>query len=60
MASNNSLAKGIIGTGAKFRKIKANDVAINSYFELNKSINPRGGKKASLFMSKTKNGFARV
>ena len=60
MTTNNSLTKGIVGTGAKFRRIKADNVAINSYFESNKSINPRGGKKTSLFMSKTKKGFARV
>ena len=47
-------------TGPKQRVIKANDVAINSSFAFNKSINPRGGKNASIFVSKTKRGFGLV
>ena len=34
----------ISGTGSKKRTIKASDIAINSPFSFNKSINPRGRK----------------
>ena len=47
-------------TGVKKRKIKANVVSINAFFDFNKSITPRGGTLSSLFASKTKKGFARV
>ena len=60
MTSNNSPLEGIAGTGTKIRKIKADDAAINSYFEFNKSINPHGDTAASIFVSKTKKGFALV
>ena len=60
MGSHNSSIKGKIGTGPKTRTIKADDVAINSYFEFNKSINPYGGPDASMVVSKTKKGYARV
>ena len=60
MTSNNSPLEGIVGTGTKIRKIKADDAAINSYFEFNKSINPHGDTAASIFVSKTKKGFALV
>jgi len=45
------------GTGAKRRKIKARDVAINAPFAFNKSINPNGGVASSLSISKTKKGL---
>ena len=48
------------GTGPKHRVIKATDVAIHSSFDFNKSINPRGGKEASLFVAKTKGDFGLI
>ena len=60
MGSQNSTVKGTIASGPKTRTIKADDVAINSDFEFNKSINPYGGPKASIVVSKTKKGYARV
>lgn len=60
MGSHNSTIKGKIGTGAKTRTIKADDVANNSDFEFNKSINPHGSPDASMVVSKTRKGHARV
>ena len=60
MASDVFDVGGIVGTGPKFRIIKASDVSINSSFEFNKSITPHGGTESSIFVSKTKKGFARV
>lgn len=50
----------ISGTGSKKRTIKASDIAINSPFSFNKSINPRGGSLSSIFISRTKNDLGMV
>ena len=50
----------ISGTGSKKRTIKASDLAINSPFSFNKSINPRGGSLSSIFISRTKNDLGMV
>lgn len=45
----------VAGTGPKRRRIKVNDISINSSFEFNKSINPHGGTQGSMFVSAAKN-----
>ena len=45
------------GTGSKRRSIKGNNIAMNSSFEFNRSINPRGGTDSSMFASKTRKGY---
>ena len=50
----------ISASGPKKRIIKANDIAINSFFDFDKSIVPHGGTEASIFVSKTKKGFGRI
>lgn len=50
----------ISASGLKKRIIKANNIAINSFFDFDKSIVPHGGTEASMFISKNKKGFARV
>jgi len=47
-------------SGEKKRTVKAKDVSINSSFNFNKSITPHGGTEASMFVSVSKKGFARV
>ena len=50
----------ISASGLKKRIIKANNIAINSLFDFDKSIVPYGGTEANIFIFKNKKGFARV
>ena len=47
-------------TGMKRRKIRANNISINSSFTFNRAITPIGGTDSGIFISKTKKGLGLV